>query len=127
MKYLALFINIFTDPIVSFKELKKSNDWKISFMPLVVLMVLGAIGLLLLKDLYYDVQLEQSVKWIENSSQIPDDQKEDALNSIYESFENPKPFSVLIMWLTNIFAGPMRVIMMTLIDTECIRLNIVVE
>ena len=115
MKYLALFINIFTDPTVSFQELKKSNDWKISFMPLVVLMVLGAIGLLLLKDLYYDVQLEQSVKWIENSSQIPDDQKEDALNSIYESFENPKPFSVLIMWLTNIFAGPMRVIMMTLI------------
>ena len=44
MKYLALFINIFTDPIVSFKELKKSNDWKISLMPLAVLMLLGAIA-----------------------------------------------------------------------------------
>ena len=81
MKYLALFINIFTDPTISFQELKKGNDWKISLMPLAVLMVLGAIGLLLLKDLYYDVQLEQSVKWIENSSQIPDDQKDDALKS----------------------------------------------
>ena len=69
----------------------------------------------LLKDLYYDVQLEQSVKWIENSSQIPDDQKDDALKSIYESFENPSTFSVMMMWLTNIFAGPLRVIMMTLI------------
>ncbi|MAM64084.1 MAG: hypothetical protein CMF92_00520, partial [Candidatus Marinimicrobia bacterium] len=63
MKYFALFINIFTDPIVSFQELKKTNDWKISFMPLIVLMVLGAVSLLLLKELYYDVQLEQSVKW----------------------------------------------------------------
>ncbi len=73
MKYLALFINIFTDPIISFQELKKANDWKISFMPLIVLMVLGAVSLLLLKELYYDVQLEQSIKWIENSSQIPDE------------------------------------------------------
>ena len=115
MKYLALFINIFTDPIVSFQELKKTNDWKTSFMPLIVLMVLGAISLLLLKELYYDVQLEQSVKWIENSSQIPDDQKEDALKSVYESLENPRPLSILIMWLTNVFAGPLRIIMTTLI------------
>ena len=115
MKYLALFINIFTDPIVSFQELKKTNDWKTSFMPLIVLMVLGAISLLLLKELYYDVQLEQSVKWIENSSQIPDDQKEDALKSVYESLETPRPFSILIMWLTNVFAGPLRIIMTTLI------------
>ena len=115
MKYLALFIILFTDSTISFQELKKGNDWKISLMPLAVLMVLGAIGLLLLKDLYYDVQLEQSVKWIENSSQIPDDQKDDALKSIYESFENPSTFSVMMMWLTNIFAGPLRVIMMTLI------------
>jgi len=115
MKYLALFINIFTDPIVSFQELKKTNDWKTSFMPLIVLMVLGAVSLLLLKELYYDVQLEQSVKWIENSSQIPEAQKEDALKSVYESLENPKPFSILIMWLTNVFAGPLRIIMTTLI------------
>ena len=115
MKYLALFINIFTDPIVSFQELKKINDWKTSFMPLIVLMLLGAVSLLLLKELYYDVQLEQSVKWIENSSQIPDDQKEDALKSVYESLENPRPFSILIMWLTNVFAGPLRIIMTTLI------------
>ena len=115
MKYLALFINIFTDPIVSFQELKKTNDWKTSFMPLIVLMVLGAVSLLLLKELYYDVQLEQSVKWIENSSQIPDDQKEDALKSVYESLENPRSFSILIMWLTNVFAGPLRIIMTTLI------------
>ena len=115
MKYLALFINIFTDPIVSFQELKKTNDWKTSFMPLIVLMLLGAVSLLLLKELYYDVQLEQSVKWIENSSQIPDDQKEDALKSVYESLENPRPFSILIMWLTNVFAGPLRIIMTTLI------------
>ena len=115
MKYLALFINIFTDPIVSFQELKKINDWKTSFMPLIVLMLLGAVSLLLLKELYYDVQLEQSVKWIENSLQIPDDQKEDALKSVYESLENPRPFSILIMWLTNVFAGPLRIIMTTLI------------
>tara|TARA_B100000953_G_scaffold238160_1_gene199639 strand:- start:338 stop:1045 length:708 start_codon:yes stop_codon:yes gene_type:complete len=115
MKYLALFINIFTDPIISFQELKKTNDWKTSFMPLIVLMLLGAVSLLLLKELYYDVQLEQSVKWIENSSQIPDDQKEDALKSVYESLENPRPFSILIMWLTNVFAGPLRIIMTTLI------------
>ena len=115
MNYLALFINIFTDPIVSFQELKKINDWKTSFMPLIVLMLLGAVSLLLLKELYYDVQLEQSVKWIENSSQIPDDQKEDALKSVYESLENPRPFSILIMWLTNVFAGPLRIIMTTLI------------
>ena len=115
MKYLALFINIFTDPIVSFQELKKINDWKTSFMPLIVLMLLGAVSLLLLKELYYDVQLEQSVKWIENSSQIPDDQKEDALKSVYESLENPRSFSILIMWLTNVFAGPLRIIMTTLI------------
>ena len=115
MKYLALFINIFTDPIISFQELKKANDWKISFMPLIVLMVLGAVSLLLLKELYYDVQLEQSIKWIDNSSQIPEEQKEDALKSIYESFENPRPFSIFIMWLTNIFAGPLRILMTTLI------------
>tara|TARA_B110000438_G_scaffold61586_1_gene61880 strand:- start:1238 stop:1945 length:708 start_codon:yes stop_codon:yes gene_type:complete len=121
MNFLVLFINTFTDPIVSFQEIKKKNNWKTSYMPLIVLMLLGAMGLLLLKDLYYDVQLEQSVKWIENSSQIPDDQKEDALKSIYESFENPKPFSMLIMWLTNIFAGPLRVIMMTLIVLMIIK------
>ena len=73
-----MFVNIFTDPAIVFEELKKTNYWKLSLMPLIILMVLGAVSLLLLKDLYYDVQLEQAIKWIENSSQIPEDQKEDA-------------------------------------------------
>ena len=34
---------------------------------------------------------------------------------MYDSFENPKPFSIAIMWLTNVFAGPLRVLMITLI------------
>ena len=113
MKFFAMFVNIFTDPAIVFEELKKTNNWKLSLMPLIILMVLGAVSLLLLKDLYYDVQLEQSVKWIENSSQIPEDQKEDALNSVYDSFENPKPFSIAIMWLTNVFAGPLRAVSYT--------------
>ncbi|MEC9273869.1 MAG: hypothetical protein VX680_04200, partial [Candidatus Neomarinimicrobiota bacterium] len=32
-----------------------------------------------------------------------------------ESLENPRPFSILIMWLTNVFAGPLRILMTTLI------------
>ena len=115
MKFFAMFVNIFTDPAIVFEELKKTNNWKLSLMPLIILMALWAVSLLLLKDLYYYVQLEQSVKWIENISQIPEDQKEDALNSVYDSFENPKPFSIAIMWLTNVFAGPLRVLMITLI------------
>ena len=115
MKYLALFINTFTDPSKTFKDLKKVNNWQYFAMPIIILMLLGLISLILLKDLYHDVQIEQSVKWIENSSQIPEDQKEDALKSIYESFENPAPISVLIMWFSNVFNGPIRVIMMTLI------------
>ena len=71
MQLLASFINTFTDPEIVFNELKKKNNWQTCTMPLVVLMVVGSISLAVLKDLYYDVQLEQSIEWIENSSQIP--------------------------------------------------------
>ena len=112
MKYLALFINIFTDPIVSFQELKKTNDWKISFMPFIVLMVLGAVGYLLLQDLV----LDESVKWIENSSQIPDDQKEDALKNM------TGPFSILFMQLVSVIESPLRILMTTLIILLIVKL-----
>ena len=115
MQLFASFINTFTDPETVFNELKEKNNWQTCTMPLVVLMVVGSISLAVLKDLYYDVQLEQSIEWIENSSQIPDEQKEEALENVYESFETPGTVSVGIMWLSNILAGPLRVIFFTLI------------
>ena len=115
MQFLASFINTFTDPASVFNELKEKNNWQTCTMPLVMLMVVGSISLVVLKDLYYDVQLEQSIEWIENSSQIPYEQKEEALENVYESFENPGTVSVAIMWLSNILAGPLRVIFFTLI------------
>ena len=115
MQLFASFINTFTDPEYVFNELKEKNNWQTCAMPLVVLMVVGLISLVVLKDLYYDVQLEQSIEWIENSSQIPDEQKEEAVENVYESFENPGTVSLAIMWLSNILAGPLRVIFFTLI------------
>ena len=100
MQLFASFINTFTDPETVFNELKEKNNWQTCTMPLVVLMVVGAISLVVLKDLYYDVQLEQSIEWIENSSQIPDEQKEEALENVYESFENPGTVSVSYTHLT---------------------------
>ena len=115
MQFLASFINTFTDPVSVFYELKEKDNWQTCTMPLVVLMVVGAISLIALKDLYYDVQLEQSIEWIENSSQIPDEQKEEALENVYKSFENPGTVSIVIMWLSNILSGPLRVVFFTLI------------
>ena len=115
MQLLASFINTFTDPEIVFNELKKKNNWQTCAMPLAALMVVGAISLAVLKDLYYDVQLEQSIEWIENSSQIPDEKKEESLENVYRSFENPSALSLTIMWLSNILAGPLRVIFFTLI------------
>ncbi|SVA58822.1 uncharacterized protein METZ01_LOCUS111676, partial [marine metagenome] len=102
MQLFASFINTFTDPEIVFNELKEKNNWQTCTMPLAVLMAVGAISLVVLKDLYYDVQLEQSIEWIENSSQIPDEQKEEALENVYGTFENPGTVSVAIMWLSNI-------------------------
>ena len=98
MQFLASFINTFTDPVSVFNELKDKNNWQTCTMPLVVLMVVGSISLVVLKDLYYDVQLEQSIEWIESSTKIPDEQKEEALENVYGTFENPGTVSVAIMW-----------------------------
>ena len=111
MQLLASFINTFTDPEIVFNELKKKNNWQTCTMPLAVLMVVGSISLAVLKDLYYDVQLEQSIEWIENSSQIPDEKKEESLENVYGSFENPSALSLAIMWLSNIFIRYLRTIL----------------
>ena len=55
MQLFASFINTFTDPESVFNELKEKNNWQTCAMPLVVLMVVGAISLVVLKDLYYYV------------------------------------------------------------------------
>ena len=96
MKYLALFINIFTDPIVSFQELKKTNDWKISFMPFIVLMVLGAVYYVLLQDL----TLEQLTP---HRSQMPDAE-------------------LILIQLVIIIEGPLRILMTTLIVLLIVKL-----
>ena len=96
MKYLALFINIFTDPIISFQELKKTNDWKTSFMPFIVLMVLGAVYYLLLHDLTPE-QLTP------HRSQIPD--------AVF-----------ILIQLVIIIEGPLRILMTTLIVLLIVKL-----
>lgn len=115
MAIIATIINLFLSPSDAFTALKKLDSGKTRTILLLILVFLGLINLFLLKDLYMDVQYNQAIERVENSDQLTDEQKEEYLQKIEESFENPGVGQQIIMWLTNAIGFPLRVVFMTLI------------
>ncbi len=115
MSILSAIINIFVAPSEAFPILKSEDSARTRSIFLAVLVFLGLINLAVLKDLYAEVQFEQTVERIENSSRIPEDQKEQLLLDMEDRFENPSRASLVIMWMTNAISFPVRVLFMSLI------------
>ncbi|NQV37825.1 MAG: hypothetical protein HQ509_07470 [Candidatus Marinimicrobia bacterium] len=115
MAIIASIINLFLSPADAFSSLNKLDSGKTRTTLLLILVSLGLINLFLLKDLYMDVQYEQTIERIENSERIPEEQKAEILQDMDERFENPSIGQQSIMWLTNALGFPLRVIFMALI------------
>ncbi|MFQ6604469.1 MAG: hypothetical protein ACE5D8_02840 [Fidelibacterota bacterium] len=115
MSILTAIVNIFLAPSEAFPILREKDSAQTRSIFLGILIFLGLINLAVLKDLYAEVQYEQTVERIENSSRIPEDQKEQLILDMEDRFENPSPAAIGIMWLTNAISYPIRVLFMAFI------------
>jgi len=115
MTPIARIINLFMAPKDLFEDLSSRRDWKDSLFPLVLLVIVGLVSLAIMKDIYLDEQLSQTIERIEGSSRIPEEQKEQYILDMVDRFENPGVGEQVVMWGVNALALPLRVVFMTLI------------
>ena len=113
MSWLKDAGNIFVAPSSTFNTIKNA-DWKRSIAPFIILILLGVISMWLLQDLMQDVQYEKTIKSIEESTRIPDDQKDQYIEIVNDRLANPKLWQVILGWSAGILSYPVRVFMMTL-------------
>ncbi len=115
MALLASIINVFLSPTDAFQGLQDRDTARTRTTLLLILAGLGLVNLVALKDLYMNVQYDQTVQRIENSDRISDEQKQEMLENIDERFSNPSTGQLAIMWITNAVGFPLRVIFMAFI------------
>ncbi|MBC8216546.1 MAG: YIP1 family protein [Candidatus Marinimicrobia bacterium] len=108
-------IKIFISPSIVFQTLVKRKNRKDSTAPLVILAVAGLMSMFLLQDLLKDYQREQSIQRIEESSHIPEDQKDELISDIYNRIENPSTLMQVVGWASSATSTPIRVMFMSLI------------
>ncbi len=112
MSWLSNIVNVFFAPSKTFEAIKGSG-WKQSLVPLLVLVLLGLASMGFLQDLMQDVQYDETMKRIEESSRIPEEQKEAVIARMQERFDNPSTLSKVAVWGTVAISNPIRVLFMT--------------
>jgi len=107
---LSNIINIYIAPSKVFEAVKDFNLKK-AIVPLVILAVLGVVSFWAIQDLATEVGYDTALERIENSSRIPDDQKEEIITQMEERMEGPQ----ITGWVASALGGPVTVFFMALI------------
>lgn len=115
MILVKTILNVFLAPATAFSALKSSDSTRQRTWLLLILVLMGTANLFFLKDLFIDLQYDQTITRIENSERIPEEKKAEMLEDIQDRFENPSLMSKIIMWGSNAISFPLRVIFMSLI------------
>jgi len=115
MTPVARMINLFLAPKDLFTDLSSRHNWRDSLLPLTLLVMMSLISLAIMKDIYLEEQLSQTIERIEESSRIPEDQKEEYILDTVDRFEHPGVVAQILMWSVNALALPLRVVFMTII------------
>ena len=110
MSVLSNIINIYIAPSKVFKGVKDFNIKK-ALVPLLILAVLGVLSFWAIQDLATEVGYDTALERIENSSRIPDDQKEEIIAQMEERMDGPQ----ITGWVASAFGGPVTVFFMALI------------
>ena len=110
MSVLSNIINIYIAPSKVFEAVKDFNLKK-AIVPLVILAVLGVVSFWAIQDLATEVGYDTALERIENSSRIPDDQKEEIITQMEERMEGPQ----ITGWVASALGGPVTVFFMALI------------
>jgi hypothetical protein len=114
MSWLSNIVNVYFAPSKAFEAVKESS-WKQALVPLLVLVLVGLASMVFLQDLMRDVQWDETVRRIEETSRIPEEQKEAVIAQVQERFDNPSTISTVIGWATVALSTPIRVLFMTVI------------
>ena len=112
MSIISNIINTYIAPSKVFESVK-DFEWKKALVPLLILVVLGVISYWVIQDLVAEVQYDAGLERIENSSRIPDDQKEEIIAKM-ESQMDSGP-QKLMAWVASGLGGPISVFFMALI------------
>jgi hypothetical protein len=114
MSWLSNIVNVYFAPSKAFEAVKESS-WKQALVPLLVLVLVGLASMVFLQDLMRDVQWDETVRRIEETSRIPEEQKEAVIAQVQERFDNPSTISTVIGWATVALSTPIhgRLLVMT--------------
>jgi len=103
MSVLSNIINTYIAPSKVFEAVKDFNLKK-ALVPLLILAVLGVLSFWVIQDLATEVGYDTALERIENSSRIPDDQKEEIIAQMEERMDGPQ----ITGWVASAFGGPVR-------------------
>lgn len=112
MSVISNIINIFIAPSKVFESVKDFNLKK-ALVPLLILAVLGALSFWAIQDLFAEIQYDAGIERIENSSRIPDDQKEEIIAKMESQMDSG--IQKTIAWVGSGLGGPITVFFMALI------------
>ena len=110
MSILSNIINTYIAPTKVFESVKDFNLKK-ALVPLVILALLGVVSFWAIQDLATEVGYDTALERIENSSRIPDDQKEEIIAQMEERMDGPQ----ITGWVASALGGPITVFFMALI------------
>jgi len=108
-------INVLTAPADTFKSILERNAWQEAFKPILVLIILGLFSYWLLRDIYADAGWEQASQRIEQSTRIPEDQKNQALENAYDRIYNPSTGNLVFAYTLTGISWPIRIGFMSLL------------
>ncbi len=104
-------INVFLEPREVFTSLKEQNDWKNALIPLVISVLVGIASMMALGELLVEYQISETERAIMESSQIPEDKKEEILEDSLSGIMDPSPAMIAIGYFTS--AISIRIMTMT--------------
>ena len=110
MSVLSNVINTYLAPSKVFEAVKDFN-FKKALTPLLILAVVGVISFWAIQDLATEIGYDAAIEKIENSSRIPDDQKEEIIANMEEKMDGAQ----ITSWIMSALGGPITVFFMALI------------
>ncbi len=108
-------INVFLEPREVFTSLKEQNDWKNALIPIVISVLVGIASMMALGELLVEYQISETERAIMESSQIPEDKKEEILEDSLSGIMDPSPAMIAIGYFTSAISIPVRILFMALI------------
>ncbi len=108
-------INVFLEPREVFTSLKEQNDWKNALIPIVISVLVGIASMMALGELLVEYQISETERAIMESSQIPEDKKEEMLEDSLSGIMDPSPAMIAIGYFTSAISIPVRILFMALI------------